>query len=89
MSKYGLFISSAYLIILVICAAVGKLSNIDSKGKFVILQLPISLQGALIDAIGFGQFLERFDWIVLYVVIGGTTTVALYIFGHLLDSAVK
>ncbi|RYX80075.1 hypothetical protein EON83_30175 [bacterium] len=56
----------------------------DPKGSFVFLQLPIALQGALLQALGLGEFLASLSWVSAYIVIGIPTMIFLYVIGRFL-----
>jgi hypothetical protein len=53
----------------------------DSKGAFVLLQLPLALQASLLQALGLGWLLERLSWSTAYVILGIPTLVLLYFVG--------
>ena len=59
----------------------------DSKGRFIYLQLPIVLQGALLDGLGLSLVLSGLSWPAAYLIIGVPTLALLYGVGALIDRA--
>jgi hypothetical protein len=57
----------------------------DLKGQFVLLQLPIAVQGYLLASLGFGPILKQLSWFTAYLLIGLPTFVVLYRLGWLID----
>lgn len=75
----------AYLAIMVLCVVLGLLTSADPKGRFVFFQLPIALQGGLLQVLGLGGALEQLSWPLAYVLLGGGTLVGLYFVGAALE----
>lgn len=84
LSKLGVVLALIYMFICVFFVFNG-LSADDDKGKFVLLQLPIALQMAIVDSLGGGWLLDKLSWITAYVSLGGATMVFLYSIGGVLD----
>lgn len=61
------------------CAAIALLGH-DLKGRFVLLQLPVALQAAVIPE-SILRVLEHASWQMAYVLLGFPTVMALYFFG--------
>lgn len=77
MSKLGLTLSTLYVTTSVLCILAGVTSS-DPKGSFVLLQLPLALQAALLHSLGIGRFLNNLSWPTVYVVLGLPTVAILY-----------
>ena len=56
----------------------------DPKGNFVLLQLPIALQGSLLQSVRLAPLLSRLDWVTAYALLALPTVIALYACGALL-----
>lgn len=69
MNRIGLVFRVIYTTIILICVVL-SLSSGDYKGQFVLLQLPIALQAALIQELGFGSQLAQLSWVTAYVFLG-------------------
>ena len=80
MSRSGLVLCLTYVAFTIWCIASALLSS-DVKSRFVLLQLPIAAQGALLDAIGLGQLLHSLTWLSAYALLALPTAVLLYVFG--------
>ena len=85
-SKLGIVLVVLYLLVSTFCLINGLYSE-DTKSKFVLMQLPIALQMAVIDAIGGGFLLERLSWFSGYLLIGGVTVFFIYLVGALFDGS--
>jgi hypothetical protein len=82
-SRLGLALASAYVLVTAFCVLASNSANADPKGSYVLLQLPIALQGSLLHALGLGDFLRGFSWTEAYFALGLPTVIALYAIGHL------
>lgn len=82
-SKIGLAFVIFYLLIVLICF-VWAFSTSDPKGKFVLLQLPVSPQLALIQELGLEKFLYVSHWLIVYFLIIISTILVLYYIGNLI-----
>ena len=80
MSRMGLALCLAYSVASLVCIAVALTSG-DDKGQFVLLQLPIALQGALIQSVGLGGVLESLSWPAAYALLALPVAVLLYFVG--------
>lgn len=81
MSKLGLFFSAIYVSASFVLALISVLLLPDAKGRHVVLQLPIALQGSILEAIGMGNLLDGLSWSSAYLLIGGGTAALLYLMG--------
>lgn len=85
MSRIGAGLCAMYALAIAACFAVAFLPAVDSKGRFVFMQLPLALQAGLLQSLGFGPLLARWSWITAYLVIGLPTFGLLYFVGWLID----
>ena len=85
MSRTGLSLCALYAAVIVGCIAFVFLGNPDPKGSYVVLQLPIALQSALVVSIGLAPLLENISWPVAYVLLAGPVFALLYGIGALID----
>ena len=85
-NKIGLVVSSVYFIIVVACI-VWAVAIDDPKGKFVILQLPLALQMAGLDALGILKYLPAMSCAMVYLLIGIPTLWFFYLIGVFFDKA--
>jgi uncharacterized membrane protein SpoIIM required for sporulation len=83
-SKVGLGLALLYVLLSLACVALSLASEGDPKGKFVLLQLPIAAQIALLHELGFGRFLAPLGWVAGYILLGIPTVVFLYFLGKFL-----
>ena len=83
-NKIGLIVASIYFIIVVACIVWAVLID-DPKGKFVILQLPLTLQMAGLDEIGILKYLPHISWASAYLLIGVPTLWFFYLIGCFFD----
>ena len=63
------------------CIALAYSASDDFKGQFVFLQLPIALQGALLQTLGLGPILGQLTWVTAYLFIALPTFAFLYFTG--------
>lgn len=87
-SRIGVGLCAAYLIVVVLCVLAGLLVSNDPKGRFVFFQLPIAVQGGLLQEVGHGASLEHLSWPLAYLLLGGGTLIALYLVGAAIDRRV-
>jgi hypothetical protein len=80
LSKTGLIFSGVYFLLTMILLLMAQ-GNIDSKSHFLLLQLPLALQLALIDELGGRSFIQGMSWFKGYLCIGLPTLVILYFIG--------
>lgn len=85
MSPFGVRLAAGYAIAAAVCAVAAHVDTVDEKGRHVILQAPIALQAALLDAAGLGASLASLEWSSAYAWIGGSTLLLLYGLGWLMD----
>ncbi|MBI3222422.1 MAG: hypothetical protein HYZ46_04990 [Nitrosomonadales bacterium] len=85
MSRIGLVLCVLYVLIIAACFTMAFSSGTDLKGQFVFMQLPIAIQGALLQALGLGSFLGQLSWVLAYMLIVPSTFVLLYFAGWLID----
>lgn len=80
-SRLGICFSLIYLLPTIACVAMA-LSSDDSKGRFVLLQLPIGQQMWALHLMGLSESLHGTSWPVLYFLLCVPVVVALYCIGH-------
>jgi len=79
----GLNLCAIYLAATAACWAIAWSAGADFKGRFVFLQLPIALQAALVDALGFSPQLSGLSWFACYAIFLPLTLGLLYGVGWL------
>jgi hypothetical protein len=84
MSRVGLVFCALYALIIAACVCWAFTVG-DPKGHFVILQLPIALQGTLLVSLGLLPILVHLSWFAAYLFIGLPTFMLLYLLGWLID----
>ena len=84
LNKLGLILCITYIVLTLLCcySAYGA----DNKGNFVLLQLPISLQLALLDLLGFLDQLYGLSWVSAYAWIMPPTLIFLMLIGGLFQN---
>jgi hypothetical protein len=87
LSRAGPLFCSIYLVAVAIC--VGMAVGADLKGRHVLLQLPLALQFALLDALGATRYLAGLSWPVAYALVGLPTLLVLYYAGAMLESMLR
>jgi hypothetical protein len=85
--KIGFSLCGGYAAIIVGCVSYAFLGGLDTKSRFMFLQIPIVLQSALADKLGLLGMLENISWISAYIILGGPIFAMLYVIGIMLDSA--
>lgn len=88
MSRLGLGLVGAYVLITLACVIAGLLAS-DGKGHHVLMQLPIALQGAALSSLGFGATLASLSWASAFALIGGGTVIVLYLVGSMVGRAFR
>jgi hypothetical protein len=78
MSKVGLALCFLYAAASALCIWGSFATDGDNKGAFVLLQLPLALQLAALDWLGFRSLLSEMSWPVAYAFIGSLTLAFLY-----------
>lgn len=82
-SRLGLSLAGFYVVTSLLCV-VAAFTTGDPKGNFVLLQLPIALQGGLLQSVGLAPLLSRLDWGTAYLLLALPTVIAQYACGALL-----
>lgn len=85
MSRTGLLLCVPYAALIAGCIAFVFLGSADPKGSYVLLQLPIALQSALVAGIGLAPRLESISWPAAYALLAGPVFALLYGLGALID----
>jgi hypothetical protein len=80
LSKLGVAFALFYVLPTLVCVA-WSLAPGDSKGSFVLLQLPVALQLAALHEMGFGE-LSSMSWVEAYIFLATPVVVILYIAGR-------
>lgn len=89
MSRIGLVFCGAYAAIIFGCIVLALSAGGDHKGQFVFLQLPIALQGALVQQLGMGSLPAGVSWFWAYVLFGIPTFALLYALGWVISRALR
>jgi hypothetical protein len=84
-SRLGAGLCALYLALIVLCLIAGFAASSDPKGRFVFFQLPIAVQGGLLQSLGLGTALEGLSWPLAYILLGGATFLLLYFLGALIE----
>lgn len=61
----------------------------DPKSAYILMQLPVMLQTAALDAIGMGGWLSGKAWTTVYLLVMPPTLVVLYAVGAMLGSVLE
>lgn len=89
MSKPGLSLCGIYAILNAACIGYALLGNLDAKSRFMFLQMPIVLQAALVERLGFDSELSAISWPMAYLIFLTPIFALLYSMGLAIDSATK
>lgn len=89
MSKSGLTLCFLYVAISVLCVWGSFDAGVDSKGSFILLQLPLTFQLEALDWLGFRPLLTKMSWPVAYASVGPLTLALLYGTGWLIGFLFK
>jgi len=85
LSKLGLSLGLIYFLMIVVCVIWGN-TFMDPKSKFVILQLPLTLQMAGLHEIGILKYFStNTSWLMVYIVIGIPTLLLFYLIGYFIE----
>ena len=84
-SRAGVTLCAAYVAVCVAAVAYSVLASGDPKGRFVIFQMPIVIQGALLDSVGLGSMLAGLSWPAAYALLALPTLPVLYGLGILIE----
>jgi hypothetical protein len=85
MSRIGIILCLIYAVLIVICVAFAYSAGGDFKGQYVILQLPLILQMAVVHGLGLSAQFQNVSWVGAYVILGLPTFVLLYLLGWVID----
>lgn len=89
MSKTGLGFCILYLALTALFVWGSHNAGGDTKGAFVLLQLPLTFQLGFIDWLGLAQVTEGWSWGVSYAVIVPLTLLFLYCAGWAIGRLLK
>ncbi|TGP59064.1 hypothetical protein EN868_32635, partial [Mesorhizobium sp. M2D.F.Ca.ET.225.01.1.1] len=64
-------------------------SNSDPKSAYILMQLPVMLQTAALNAIGVGSWLSGMTWMTVYLLVIPPTLAVLYVLGAVLGSVLE
>lgn len=87
-SFVGVSLSVAYVLLSAFCLWSAASHNGDPKGGFVLLQAPIVLQMAFLQAAGLTEILDGIGWAEAYIFLGLPPLVLLYCLGACLEIAI-
>ena len=83
-SRFGIVLVMLYLILTVLTVLAAWYTG-DDKGRFVLLQLPLALQMALLDTLGLMGWFAGLSWSAAYFVFVPATCICLYHLGKSLS----
>ncbi|WP_428422558.1 hypothetical protein [Methylibium sp.] len=83
--KMKIVLPSLYVAATAIALITGLANSNDTKGSFVIIQLPIAIQLALLDAAGLIESLDGLPWQTTYFLMALASVVLLYAIGAAVD----
>lgn len=89
MSKIGLSFCILYLALTALFVWGSHDAVGDTKGAFVLLQLPLTLQLGFIDWLGLDQVTDGWSWGVSYAVIVPLTLLFLYYAGWVISRVIR
>lgn len=89
MSRLGLLLCVPYALFIVVCVGIVSLAGGDDTSQFVFLQLPLTGQIALVDALGLGRALEFVSWPDAYGLSVPPVFILLYTVGALLERGLE
>jgi hypothetical protein len=81
LNRLGLVLCIIYLIIVGLFLSAGLASGEDPKGQFVLLQLPISVQLAILDELGLTLYFKNWSWPIAYAAFIPPACFGLYFIG--------
>jgi hypothetical protein len=84
-SRLGLGLCITYLVLALAAVAWSALAAGDPKGRFVLVQLPIAIQAAVLDSLGLGSLLDGLSWVGAYIALALPTFALLYGVGALVE----
>jgi hypothetical protein len=79
MNRLGALLCILYASIIALC--VGAAFSADTKGHYVLLQLPIAFQMAGLDALGMASKFNGMSWVTSYAILALPTFLFLYFLG--------
>ncbi|MCD0246738.1 hypothetical protein JWH11_20025 [Xanthomonas melonis] len=85
-SVFGVALCVLYAMPMSLCLWIAQQADGDDKGRFVMLQLPLTPQLALLDAIGADAWLRGLSWLTSYLVLVPPFLVVLYLLGSLVQA---
>jgi hypothetical protein len=81
LNRLGLILSVVYLALTLFLVWAALRTEGDLKGQFILLQLPIALQLAVLDLLGLAAHMHQWSFPVAYSVLVPAACFALYISG--------
>lgn len=87
LSRFGVTLAGVYFLAAAFCVCYSIANKADSKGSYVLMQLPIAIQGSWLHQMGATSFLRTLSWPEAYLVIAAPTMLVLYGIGHLFGAA--
>ncbi|MEB6662530.1 hypothetical protein MXL91_13855 [Achromobacter ruhlandii] len=85
----GIVFAALYLAIVILCIAGALSTDGDDKGRFILLQLPLALQLALLHDLNLDRLLGDLSWTGGYLLIGLPTLALFYFVGWGLEKLVR
>jgi hypothetical protein len=85
----GIVFAALYLAVVILCIAGALSADGDDKGRFILLQLPLALQLALLHDLNLDRLLGDLSWTGGYLLIGLPTLALFYFVGWGLEKLVR
>lgn len=85
----GIVFAALYLAVVILCIAGALSADGDDKGRFILLQLPLALQLALLHDLNLDRLLGDLSWTGGYLLIGLPTLALFYFAGWCLEKMVR
>ncbi len=86
---FGIVLCALYALPMLLCLWIANDAGADDKGRFVMLQLPLTPQLAILDAIGADGWLRGLSWVFAYSILVPPFLVMLYLLGSVLQAWVE
>lgn len=81
-SVFGTVLCLLYVAVTALCVWAASDAGGDPKGHFVLLQLPLTAQLAVLDALGADAWLTNMPWVTGYSLLVPPFLAVLYLFGY-------
>jgi hypothetical protein len=88
MSRTGFFLCAMYAMAASASLLMAWSADGDLKGRFVFLQLPLSLPMSVLSELGLDHWLDGLGWTSAYLLLGLPTFACLYLMGWAVEKCV-